>query len=62
MGTKGHYWGAAIVVGLTFAAGFFAGFKFKEWRIRYLTDKRDKLLKKLQDTQRQIENASPLVA
>lgn len=45
----------AIIVGVTFALGFVAGYKAKECRIRWLKRRRDRLAEKLVDTQRQIE-------
>jgi len=48
-------WGLGIVLTVTFGIGFFAGYKAKEWRIRFLRNKRDRLADKLVKTQRQIE-------
>lgn len=48
-------WTFTIVVGITFALGFFAGYKTKELRIQWLKRKRDRLADKLVETQRLIE-------
>jgi len=40
---------------LTFALGFFAGYKAKELRIKWLKRRRDRLVDRLEETQRQIE-------
>jgi hypothetical protein len=40
---------------LTFVAGFMLGYKAKEWRIKWMKWKRDKLATKLVETQRKLE-------
>jgi len=49
-------WGLAIVIGISLTIGFIAGYKAKEWRIKFLKRRRDRLSEKLYSTQRQIEN------
>lgn len=50
---------AGIKIGIplfvTFVIGFAAGYKAKELRIKWVKKKRDKLLSKLNDTQKQLE-------
>lgn len=40
---------------LTFVLGFAAGYKAKEFRIKWVKRKRDKLLEELNGTQKQLE-------
>jgi len=46
-----------VVVGVAFLTGFFAGYKTKEWRLKFLKRRRDRLADKLVETQRQIDFA-----
>lgn len=40
---------------LTFVAGFMLGYKAKEWRIKWMKWRRDKLATKLAETQKKLE-------
>ena len=50
----------AVLLGISFCAGCFAGYKIKSWRVRYLRDKRDILARKLVKTQNQIDAATAI--
>lgn len=45
---------------LSFAVGVVVGYKAKEYRIKWTRRKRDKLLAKLNDTQKQLEVLSSI--
>jgi hypothetical protein len=40
---------------LTFVAGFMCGYKAKEWRIKWMKWRRDKLATKLVETQKKLD-------
>jgi hypothetical protein len=47
-----------IILGATFFIGFYCGFEFQKWRVDWLKRRRERLARKLQETQRQIDLAS----
>jgi len=56
MGEEGTFYKAVFILGITFAAGFTAGYKAKEFRLEWLKRRRERLAVKLQETQREIES------
>jgi hypothetical protein len=46
---------------LAFVLGFALGYKVKEWRIRWLKFRRDRLARKLQDAQKQLDMQAPTI-
>jgi hypothetical protein len=44
-----------VTIILTFVAGFMLGYKAKEWRIKWMKWRRDKLATKLLETQKKLE-------
>ena len=52
---SGLFYKGAIILGLTFVAGFGAGYEFHKWRLEWLKRRRERLALKLQETQKQIE-------
>jgi hypothetical protein len=46
----------SVIVGVSFVLGFLAGYKAKEYRIRWLRRRRDFLQEKLIETQREIDS------
>ena len=55
MGEDGTFYKAVFILGITFTAGFVAGYKAKELRLEWLKRRRERLAVKLQETQKQIE-------
>lgn len=49
-------WSLGLLLFTTFAVGFFSGYKAKEWRVRFLRRRRDRLADQLYATQRRIED------
>ena len=44
-----------IILSLTFSVGFFCGYKFHEVRMEWLKRRRERLARKLQETQKEID-------
>lgn len=55
MEDKSMYKGGLILT-LVFGLGFFAGYEFHHFRMEWLKRRRERLARKLQETQRQIDN------
>ena len=49
-------WGTANAIAfVTFVVGFVCGYKAKEWRIKWIKWRRDRLASKLAETQKKLE-------
>ena len=46
----------ALSFGLVFSLGAFCGYQFKTWRIEWLRRRRDRLARKIRETQNQIDS------
>ena len=55
MGDDSTFYKGAFILGLTFVAGFGAGYEFHKWRLEWLKRRRERLAAKLKATQDQIE-------
>ena len=44
-----------IILSLTFFVGFFAGYEFHQFRMEWLKRRRERLARKLQETQKEID-------
>ena len=55
MAEEGAFYKAVFILGVTFTAGFVAGYKAKEFRLEWLKRRRERLAVKLQETQKEIE-------
>ena len=55
MNDQSNFYKGAVIVTVTFGAGFFFGYKFHEWRMDWLKRRRERLAQKLRDTQDQID-------
>lgn len=47
--------GLLVCLGITFSIGAICGYQFKTWRLEWLKRKRDRLARKIQQTQKEIE-------
>ncbi len=45
----------SIILSVTFLAGFFCGYEFYQFRMEWLKRRRERLARKLQETQKQID-------
>ena len=45
-----------LILSLVFGLGFFAGYEFHYYRMEWLKRRRERLARKLQETQKQIDN------
>ena len=55
MGDDVKFYRGLLILGVTFAAGFACGYKFKSWRGEWLKRRRERLKVKLIETQKEIE-------
>ena len=49
------YLKGALILGLTFSVGFYLGYEFHHLRSEWLKRRRERLARKLQETQREID-------
>ena len=48
-------WKGGLILSFVFGVGFFAGYEFHHFRMEWLKRRRERLARKLQETQRQID-------
>lgn len=49
-----------IVASITFIAGFICGYQVKSWRLKYLRAKKEYLMRRLNTTENQLNDATGL--